>query len=454
MTPLARQQVLVIGRDPAGDAAAALARARGASVRQVAAASVTESAPVPRPDLAVVSAAAAATPAAARLAAHGIPVIAERELAFRESLCLHVAIAGASGRHTTAQLVAHILRHAGRRVAIADASRQPASSFAESSRDLDLLIHRIDDVELDHFEFFRPVVGVVLNAPADHPGFRGSWDDYLRRLARLFARQQPFDWAIVQSDTLAHLQALDAAPPSKCITFSAFSRTAELGLDRSLLVSRWEGWAGPLWDMQRGRLRGPHFAEDLLAALAVGRVLRLPLDGMTHALESFEPPSGTLETLGEIDGVRFVDDSRSSNLDALGKSLLALAPTPPDQPHIWLIAGGDAPGRPFFDLGPALAPRVKHVFVFGEAGAAMRSAWSLFTPCTPAPSLLDAARCAATQAQRGDIVLLSPASPASANTAAGPSAGSVFRAVFAARSAPPAPPAETVPDVPSRPEHP
>ncbi len=439
MTRLAGQHVLVIGRDRGGDAAVALLRSRGASVVHTTASTLT-SALDPRPDFAVVSAPAAGHPQLSELAARDIPLLSERELAFRESLCLHVAVAGASGKTTTAQLIAHILRGAGRRVAIADGTEHPASSFAETSRDLDFLIHRIEDRELEYLHFFRPVVGVLLNGPADHPGSEGTWDDYLRRLARLFARQLPFDWAIVQSDTLAHLQALDAPPPSKVVTFSAFSRTAELGLDRSLLVSRWEGWTGPLWDMQRGHLHGPHFAEDALAALAVSRVLRLSLDDMTHALESFVPPAGAFETLGEAGGVRFIDDSRSQNLDALAKSLLALAPSPPENPAVWLIAGGDISGRQFYDLGPTLASRVRHAFVYGEAGPAMRTAWSLFTPCTPAASLLDAAQCAAMQAQPGDTILFSPACPASGNTASGPSAGSVFRAVFQARSAPAAAP--------------
>src|SRR4030095_10257492 len=168
--------------------------------------------------------------------------------------------------------------------------------------------------------------------------------DDIRGLARMFACQQAFDWAIVQSEALARLRASGADLPGKVITFSARSRQAGLGVDRGLLVSRGEGWAGALWDTARVGPRGLHFAENALAALAVGKVLRIPLDQMTDALQTFVPGPGRFEFLGERDGIRYVDDGRSANLAALANALLTLAPTPTDQPFIQLIAGGDSGG--------------------------------------------------------------------------------------------------------------
>jgi UDP-N-acetylmuramoylalanine--D-glutamate ligase len=439
MNPLEARNIVVLGLDASGAAASALLRRRGASVVAVDGAMSAVGLPgtLPGgawPELLVVSAGCGVCPPVAVAAvAAGVPVIGERELAFQCSLCLHVAVTGASGKSTTAALIAHILRSVGRRVEIADAQERPASSLVELSRELDFLIHVVEPAELEHFQSFRPVVGVLLNAPSDHAGTEASWDAYVQRLARLFAGQQPFDWAIVQSEALAHLVAVGVELPGKLITFSSTSRQADLREERGLLSSRLEGWSGPLWDLARGRMSGPHFAEDALAALAVGRVLRIALEQMLPALAVFEPGPGRMERLGEVDGIRFVDDGCAKNLDALARALLTLAPTPPDRAFIWLLAGGDSGGRQFYDLGPVLSPRIRQALVFGEAAVSMRAAWSLFVPCTPVDSLLDATRIAVSQAEPGDVVLFSPACPSRRSSLRSAAGGGAFRDVVLAR---------------------
>src|SRR4030095_12176460 len=106
--------------------------------------------------------------------------------------------------------------------------------------------------------------------------------DYLRAKARFFMNQHAFDWAIIQSEALAQLRSLNVKIPSKIITFSANNRRADLWLDSSLLISRLDDCPGPLLDLAQCRLVGPHNAENLMAALAVGRVLRIPLESMVE----------------------------------------------------------------------------------------------------------------------------------------------------------------------------
>jgi hypothetical protein len=137
-----------------------------------------------------------------------------------------------------------------------------------------------------------------------------------------------------------------------------------------------------------------------------------------------------MEFLGVVGGVRFVHDGCAAQLDALAKALVALAPTPPERPFIWLIAGGRGAGRQFYDLGPVLSPRVKHAFVFGEAAPAMRAAWQLFTPCSPVASLLDAASRAVEQAASGEVILFSPACPDGCADSRPIPGADVFREVF------------------------
>jgi UDP-N-acetylmuramoylalanine--D-glutamate ligase len=93
----------------------------------------------------------------------------------------------------------------------------------------------------------------------------------------------------------------------------------------------------------------------------------------------------------------------------LQKELLAARTAPGGQANIWLIAGGKDKGLEYHDVGPALSKRVKEAFLIGEASEKIRAAWSLFTPCTPVQSLVQAVAEAAKKATPGDVVLLSPA---------------------------------------------
>ena len=196
---------------------------------------------------------------------------------------------------------------------------------------------------------------------------------------------------------------------AEVITFSASNRRADLYLDRSLIISRLDDWNGPLLDMNQTRLVGPHNAENVMAALAVGRVLRIPLETMVDALKSYEPAAHRCELVAEIGGVKFINDSKATNLDAVHKALLAVPTAQPGEPNVWLIAGGRDKGFEYHDIGPLLSQRVKGAFLIGETREKIRAAWSLFTPCTLKDSLIEAVHEAAAGAVSGDVVLLSPA---------------------------------------------
>jgi UDP-N-acetylmuramoylalanine--D-glutamate ligase len=130
---------------------------------------------------------------------------------------------------------------------------------------------------------------------------------------------------------------------------------------------------------------------------------------MIEALKSYAPAPHRCETVAEINGVKFINDSKATNLDAVQKALLSVPAAQPGTPNIWLIAGGRDKDLEYHDIGPLLSQRVKGAFLLGEAREKIRAAWSLFTPCTLVDSLLEAVALAARKAVAGDVVLLSPA---------------------------------------------
>jgi len=430
MYELANKSILVLGLGLSGQAACRLLRSREARVTAIDSANSpalrnelvplrelgvsidlgAAAIPARQFDLAVVSPGIALnSPLMQEVARRQIPIIGELELGFQQSLCLNIAISGTNGKTTTTEVVERMLMHAHRKTVAAGNIGRPLCDVVEQTRELDFLTLEVSSFQLETIEYFRPAVAVLLNITPDHLDRYASMAEYTRAKARLFENQQAFDWAVMQSEALAKIRSLNLPVPSKVITFSANNRRADIYLDRDLIISRLPDWTGLLLDMDTCQLRGPHNAENLMAALAVGRVLRLPLEQMAEPLRAFTPAPHRCERVGEINGIQFVNDSKATNLDAVEKALLSMPGRNAAEPNVLLIAGGKDKGLEYHDIGPLLARRVKHAFLLGETRERIRAAWSLFTPCTPVDSLLEAVSKAYDNAETGDIVLLSPA---------------------------------------------
>lgn len=428
MTSFLRKKVLVAGLDASGVAACQLLRERGASVTGV----VLEAAGLDQTnlkempagvavvaqgecslegfDLAVTSAQVGRDhPLVQSLVAAGVRVWSDLEMAFQRIACLTIAVSGTNGKTTAGEMIEQILKGCGRKVSRAGGSGRPPCAVAEETRELDFLILEVNSFQLEGIESFRPAVAVLLNLKPDHMDRYDRMPAYVATMSRVFQNQQVFDWAVVQSEALAHIRSMKLQIPSKVITFSGQTRRSDIYPDRSLLVSALDGWSGPLMDMDETALKGPHNAENAMAALAVGHVLRLSLEEMVASLRDYQPGPHRLELVARLGGVEFINNSKALNVDALEKSILSVPPVAGGRPNVWLIAGGKDKGLDYHDLGPLLASRVRGAFLIGETREKLRAAWSLFTPCTVVDSLLEAVDGAYEQAESGDLVLLSPA---------------------------------------------
>jgi UDP-N-acetylmuramoylalanine--D-glutamate ligase len=383
-------------------------------------------------DLAVLSPAVSPQdPILSGLAQRGVRVIGELELGFEQARCLSIVVAGTNGKHSTAALIQRGLTQEHRRAALCGATGQPACAAANQSRELDFLIFAASARQLEAAQSLRPSVAVLLNLAAQPGNGYACHADYVRAHARLFAQQQSSDWAILQREALTQCAALGLAPRGKVVTFSAEDREADLYFERGLLISRIEGWSGPLLDMDHCRLRGPHNAENIMAALLVGRALRLPLDAMAGAIKSAAPLPHCCELVAEREGVRFISDARAGNMHALSQALRTIPQGTGGQPNLWLIAGGGGEPADFHAVGPLVSQRVKGAFLLGEAREALRAAWGLFTPCMLAGTLAEAVAQAAKRAVPGDVVLYSAGCAEGDAAAGGRDRGEVYRQAVA-----------------------
>jgi UDP-N-acetylmuramoylalanine--D-glutamate ligase len=430
MHELENKQVLVIGLGSRGRAACELLRHSGANVLAIDEADTVDlradagrlrplgvevELGVTRPpnrqfNLAVFSSSGPAhLPILREVRDRHVPVIGECELGYQHSQCLSIAVAGTNGKGTTAEMIRQVLTHDLRKTAMGGDGARPVCSLVPQSKELDFLVLQLNSFQLEMTSTFRPSVAVLMNLAPDHLDCYESPREYFRATARLFENQQPFDWTIIQSEALAELRALAVPIPAKVITFSATDREADIYLDRGLLISRLPGWSGPLLDMEQCEVGGVHNAENLMAVLAVGHVLHVPLEGMKEILKAQRPLPHCFETVATGGGVRFINDSKATNVDALHKALLSLPAHPDGSPNVWLIAGGKCKGLDYHGVGPMISERVKRAFLIGDAGKKILSAWALFTPCAVTGTLLEAITTAAKNAVPGDVILLSPA---------------------------------------------
>ena len=356
-----------------------------------------------------------------------ISMIGELELGFQQLRCLNIAVTGTNGKTSTAKLIERVLSGTQRETRLAGKVDCPVGDAVDGSKELDYLILAVNSFQLELTQFFSPTVAVLTNMAPDHMDHYGSMAEYVKAKARMFANQQPFDWAIIQSEALAQIRSIGIEIPSKIITFSSSNRRADISLDRGLIVSRVPGWEGPLLDFNECQLQGAHNAEIIMAALAVGRVLRIPLEQSALVLRNHPALPHRCEIVAEIGGVSYINDSRSTNLAALEKSLSSMKPGSGGHPNIWLLAGGRDKAGAYHDIGPLLSNKVKAAFLMGETREKLRAAWSLFTPCRLADSLEEGVRQAAELAEEGDVILLSPASEDSGTVNGYQHRGEMFR---------------------------
>jgi UDP-N-acetylmuramoylalanine--D-glutamate ligase len=333
-------------------------------------------------------------PLARRPVEAGIPLLGEIELAFRSCRCPVVAVTGTNGKTTTTGLTAALLGGAGLRAEACGNIGLPFSEVVSRSASLDAVVVEISSFQLETTDTFRPRVAVWTNFSANHLDRYPDVASYRAAKLRIFDRQTAEDFAVVNAR--AELPALRA----RRVTFTA-ARAGEADFtlgEGDMILHR----GTPVIALSETRLRGPHNAENLMAALGAGLCLGLDLSAMLPAARAYAPPLHRCEFVRELDGVTWINDSKSTNLDALSQALRG--PTG----GIVLIAGGKDKGFDFAPVADVVRERVHDAVLLGEMRASIARDWADATACHPVDSLEAAVARARGLARPGDTVLFSP----------------------------------------------
>jgi UDP-N-acetylmuramoylalanine--D-glutamate ligase len=296
-------------------------------------------------------------PLVAEAERRGLPIWSEVELGYRLLRPRLVGVTGTNGKTTTTELLGAILGvptagNVGRALTDLDGEVEPGA----------LVVCELSSFQLEDVHELACEVAVLLNLEPDHLDRHGSFEAYRDAKLRIFERAR-----------------VKVVPRGSGLAGIEFSADDELP-------------AEPL-------IRGAHNRENAAAATAAARALGVPDEQIARALETFLGVPHRLEPVGEVDGVRYVNDSKATNVAAALRALAAYATEP-----VHLILGGSRKGEDFAPLAAAIGPNVRSVHLIGETAAELAAA----IPRAHDDGDLGTAL-AHVEARPGDVVLLSPA---------------------------------------------
>jgi UDP-N-acetylmuramoylalanine--D-glutamate ligase len=362
----------------------------------------------------------------AAAAAAGVPVIGELELATRWFRGRIVAITGTKGKSTTTTLIGRMVEAAGMKTLVGGNIGVPLSAQVDASTPDAVHVVEASSFQLETTEQFHPSIAVMLNFSPDHLDRHANVGEYAAAKMRIFTNQTERDWAVINVDD-AEAVRLSGQARARRLTISASGASnadvavvgdaiVRRGASSSLRASASAGvgaGAGGAADADGGvtrlvplsavKLLGRHLLTDVVAAAAVADLLGVSPEAMTRAVESFTGLEHALEPVADVAGIRFVNDSKATNVEAAERAIESFGR------DLAVIIGGRYKGGDFGLLREPLRTRGATVIAIGEASPLLHEALGDFMPVRDAASMDEAVRIGFASVKPGGTVLLAPA---------------------------------------------
>jgi UDP-N-acetylmuramoylalanine--D-glutamate ligase len=333
----------------------------------------------------------------------GLDVVGELELAWRAIANRFLAVTGTNGKSTTVELLGHLYRTAGEPVAVAGNVGTPLSSLAAAIDPDATVVCEASSFQLEDTTAFAPECAVFLNLAPDHLDRHADLESYLAAKLRIFANQGNDDVAVYNSDE----PALAGTDLGGCARRVAFCRGAAPECEVSLAEGTIFHQGEPLIATGELGLFGEHNVANAMAAASAALSMGLEREAVRDGLRSFAGVPHRLEPVAELGGVRFVNDSKATNV---ASALVGIAAF---EGGVHAILGGSEKDEPFGPLAQPIGERCVACYLIGAT--ADRLAIELAPVLADGVALHrcadleDAVRCAAAAAGPGEVVLLSPA---------------------------------------------
>ncbi|MBI3493288.1 MAG: UDP-N-acetylmuramoyl-L-alanine--D-glutamate ligase [Acidobacteria bacterium] len=300
--------------------------------------------------------------------ARGVPVIAEIELASRWLQGRVIAITGTKGKSTTTALTGRILETAGFKVKVGGNIGAPLSAQVSESTPETFHVVEASSFQLEQIETFHPWIAVMLNFSPDHLDRHPNVEAYAAAKARIFENQDAGDWAVINADDPA---VLELARRGRARA-RHFARTRAIAdgtvIDGGWIVVRKGAAADRLVPLAAVHLLGPHLVSDVMAAATVGVIAGATPAAMAAAVDGFHGLEHAMELVADVNGVRFVNDSKATNVESALRSIESF------DRDLVAIVGGKFKGGDLRLLRDPLRARAKAVIAIGEARPLVRAA--------------------------------------------------------------------------------
>ena len=311
-----------------------------------------------------------------------------------------LGITGSNGKTTTTSLCGHLLKESGIPVQVGGNIGTPLAAMLDSSREDQWNVLELSSFMLELADTLHVRIASILNITPDHLDRHGSLGNYTEAKRRIFRNQTPLDAAVLNAgDALSHESS--AFTKAAVYEFSSGERV-ERGFWRegADLIANGEFWM-PRSEVQ---LQGRHNVENVLAAGCCAHLAGAPLSALRRAVAGFPGVEHRIEFVRELNGVRYFNDSKGTNVDATIKALESF------ESGVWLILGGRDKASDYTPLRPLIEARGRGVLLIGEATPIIEAQLAgMPVSLTSCGDMAAAIAYAAARVVPGDVVLLSPA---------------------------------------------
>ena len=342
-------------------------------------------------------------PLIVKLRAKNVPVISEIEFAGRYTNAKMVCITGSNGKTTTTMLTYHILKSAGINVGLAG-NVGKSLALQVATGDHDVYVVELSSFQLDNMYDFKANVAVLMNITPDHlDRYDHKMENYVAAKFRIIRNQTESDTFIFwQDDPIISEQLKSLDINAQMLPFSdrddeslaAFARNDNMVIN-----------AGEQWQMPRSELaiQGVHNLYNSMAAALSASTLNIKKDVIRKALQDFQAVEHRLEFVADVNGVRYINDSKATNVNSCYYALGSMT-----RPTV-LILGGKDKGNDSTEIEPLVREKVKAIVCMGKDNAKLLNFFEGKVPViTETHSIKDAVEKCRDLASEGDAVLLSP----------------------------------------------
>jgi len=337
----------------------------------------------------------------------GAEIIGELEIAYRIGSGSYVAITGTNGKTTTTTLVGEIFKAAERKTYVVGNIGVAVISASIDAPEDAWLVTETSSFQLETTKYFKPAVSAILNLTPDHLDRHHTMEAYGAAKAMIFANQKADGYTVLNADDPACFKLAEKNCQAKVVPFSR-TKKLEFGAyveDNQIVIKNENGELVPFCGIHELQIIGTHNLENALAAAAVCYFAGIEPAVIADVLRKFGGVEHRIEYCGMVDGVKYYNDSKGTNVDAAVTALRAIGK------NIILIAGGDSKGQDFDPFFAGFNGSVKHMLLLGKDAPALKTAadkagFGAYSFCK---DMEEAVRKAYDMASEGDTVLLSPA---------------------------------------------